>query len=102
MKSEWVLVVVVVLVAFMWCNPAGLHLKPNTNPMPSPATPNPTPNSDGKTVGVVQARRIEILDGNGKVAIVLDTTNTGSPIAIVSDNGRAITIDLVKIARYAK
>lgn len=102
MKSEWVLVIVVVLVAFVWFNPAGLNLRPNTNPMPSPATPSPTPTPDGKAVGVVQARRIEILDANGKVAIIFDTTNNGAPVAIVNDGGKAITIDLLKVARYAR
>jgi hypothetical protein len=98
MKKEWVIAGVLGLVAFLWFNPQLLHI----NLKPSPATPSPTPNPDGKQVGVVQARRLEILDANGKVAIVFDTTNTGSPIAIVNDDGRAITIDLVKIARYAK
>lgn len=86
-------ILTVCLMNLQWFNLSG---KPS-QPMP---TPQVTP--DSKNSSVIQARRLEILDANGKVSIIFDTANGGSPIAIVNDNGRAITIDLVKVARYAK
>ncbi len=101
MKTEWVIAGILGLVALLWFNPQLLHQQPR-QPMPIPSTPSTPAPTDGKQTGVVQARRIEIIDATGKVSCVLDTTNTGAPIAIVNDGGKAITIDLLKVARYAR
>jgi hypothetical protein len=66
--------------------------------MPVPVLPD-GPNKPSPDV--LRASRVEVLDGSGKVAIVL-TSENGVPTAIVSDGGAARKIDLAKVARLVK
>lgn len=71
---------------------------PDRMPDPSPNKPAPkTP--DGPKI--VKTPRVEVVGPDGNVVLVL-TSEAGVPVALVSDNGIARRIDLVKVARLVK
>lgn len=76
---------------------------PDPMPPPSPVVrPAPAPGKpDTGPAAVVQARRVEVVDAAGKVAVVL-TAEGGTPIAVVNDNGTARRIDLARVAKLLK
>ena len=67
--------------------------------MPAPskpdASPLPTGPNEGKTISVT---RFEVVDSKGVVAVVF-TVKNGVPIAIVNVNGKAVELDLAKLAK---
>ena len=75
---------------------------PADQPMPAPSPqPGPTPGPNTPSPSkpeVTKVLRVEILDQNGQVALVL-TTQGGVPVAIISDRGKARVIDLAWLAR---
>lgn len=71
--------------------------------MPTPA-PVVVP-ADGKaapTIGPHRATRFELVDASGGLLVVIGVDDKGRAVLTVNDGGRAINLDLVRLARLAR